>query len=206
MKRRKFLKSAAIAGAAAALPVSLAYAAVPSAEARRFVLLRAASDQAGTAFHTLDDAPCIDCATEAVRIRMDGMHVADGGSVLGELSLHAMFDVPNAPRAPFIALHYVAGAPAKNSQRGSFVAGRASMRGFELEYRLVEDTRCNREDCSLTRFHAPLLKPGHYVVAGPRRDGSRVDPSQFVHSGNTSAPLVIARDFDYFAFRVEPMV
>ena len=205
MKRRKFLKSAAIAGAAAALPMSLAYAAAPSANVQRFVLLRATSDQAGATFHTLDDASCVDCATEAVRIRMDGMHVADGGAVLGELSLHAMFDVPLAPRAPFIAWHYVSGAPAKNSQRGSFVAGRASMRGFELEYRLADESRCNREDCTLTRFHAPLLKPGHYVVVGPRRDGSRVDPSGFVHSGDKTTPLAIARDFDYLAFRVEPM-
>lgn len=205
MKRRKFLKAAAIAGAAGALPLTLARAANLGPDSSRFVLLRATSGQAGSAFRALDGAGCSDCATPTVRVRMDAMHVAEGGAVLRELSLHAMFDVPHAPRAPFIAWHYVAGTPAKSSQRTSFVAGRANMRGFELEYRVAGDTRCNREDCTMTRFQAPLLEPGHYVVVGPRRDGSRVDPSGFVHSGDMSAPLATARDFDYLAFRVEPI-
>ena len=85
MKRRKFLKAAAIAGAAGALPPTLAHAANLGPDSSRFVLLRATSGQAGSAFRALDDAGCIDCATPTVRVRMDAMHVAEGGAVLREL-------------------------------------------------------------------------------------------------------------------------
>lgn len=203
MKRRKFLKTATIAGAAAALPMTLVHAANLAASPSRFVLMRAASADAGVAFQALDRAACVDCATATVRVRMDGMHLADHGAVLREMSLLAMFDVPHAPRAPFIAWQYVAGVPAKSSQRMSFVAGRANMRGFELEYRVAGDDACRSQSCALTRFDAPLLAPGNYVLVGPRRDGSRVEPLKLVHSGDTARPLAATRDFDYLAFRIE---
>ncbi len=205
MKRRKFLKTATIAGAAVVLPMTLVHAASLASAPSRFMLMRAASADAGAAFHALDRAACVDCDTAAVRVRMDGMHLAEAGAVLREFSLHAMFDVPHAPRAPFIAWHYVAGTPARVSQRMSFVAGRASMRGFELEYRVADDAACATESCALTRLDAPLLVPGHYVLVGPRRDGTRVDPTTFAHSGDTAAPLAMPRDFDYLAFRIEAM-
>jgi hypothetical protein len=206
MQRRRFLKGATLAGAATALPLSLslAQAAVQATEPR-FLLVRAASADAGTRFEAVDRATCADCATSTVRVRMDGMHVADGASVLRTLSLSALFDAPGVPRAPFLAWHYVAGSVPRMSQRASFVAGRASMRGFELEYRVGEESTCRTEACALTRFDAPLLAPGHYVLAGPRRDGSRVDPATLAHSGDAAAPLAGARDFDYLAFRIEAL-
>jgi hypothetical protein len=203
MKRRKFLKAAAIAGAATALPMALSHAVASAPPPSRFVLARAMTSDAGTAYRPLDGADCSECAVSTVRVRMDGMHVADGGAVLRALSLHAMFDVPGAPRAPFTAWHYAAGAQARTSQRLSFVAGRANMRGFELEYRVEGDTGCVSERCDLTRFEAPLLEPGHYVLLGPRRNGERADPAALVHSGDSAAPLAMVRDFDYLAFRIE---
>ena len=203
MQRRKFLQTATLAGAASVVPLSLAQAAALVAAPPRFVLACALVAEAGARFAAPDQAACDDCVASAVRIRLDGMHLAEGGAVLRELSLQAMFEQPLAPRAPFIACHYVAGEPPKHSQRMSFIAERASMRGFELEYRVADQESCQQEDCALTRFEAPLLAPGHYVLAGPRRNGSRVDATRLRHSGDPSAPLAGVRDFDYLSFRIE---
>jgi hypothetical protein len=133
-----------------------------------------------------------------MRVRMDGMHVASSSS-LREFSLNAMFDVAFAPRAPYIAWHYAAGSAPRMSQRASFVAGRASMRGFDLEYRHDGDAACRTQACALTRFEAPLLAPGHYVLV----DASA--PAALAHTGDTLAPLGAQREFDYLAFRIEPI-
>jgi hypothetical protein len=196
MKRRSFLKSATIAGAAGSVP--LVFAKLAAASPPRYLLLRAESSQPGAAYRALDAASCADCGAEAMRVRMDGMHLAPSSS-LRELSLSAMFDVARAPKAPFIAWHYAAGSAPRMSQRLAFTAGRASMRGFELEYRHAGDAVCRTQSCALTRFEAPLLAPGHYVVV----DASA--PAALAHSGDGRAPLGSQPGFDYLAFRIEPI-
>ena len=204
MQRRRFLQTTSLAVATTALPLTLARAAGRGTAEPRFLLARSAVASAGAPFADLDQDPCTECTSRAVRIRLDGMHFAQAGAVLRELTLQAMFDVPREPSRPFIAWHYAAGRPANVSQRASFVAGRASMRGFELAYRLEAGER-RQEACALTRFERPLLLPGHYILAGPRRDGSRVQASALSHSGDPAAPLASARDFDYLALRIEAL-
>ena len=196
MKRRSFLKSATLAGAAGSVP--LAFAKIAVAEAPKYVLLRAESCEAGAEYRALDAVACADCGAEAMRVRMDGMHLAPSSS-LRELSLSAMFDVARAPKAPFVAWHYAAGNSPRMSQRMSFIAGRASMRGFELEYRHDGDAFCRTQACALTRLEAPLLAPGHYVLV------DAAAPGALVHSGDARAPLGTLRGFDYLAFRIEPI-
>lgn len=200
MKRRAFLGSASVLGACAALPVTAAGTRL-SAEPR-FVLARADAAQAGTRFMAVDRAECTACAHEALRVRLDGSFVAEGGAVLREFWLNALFDTPDAGRLPYLAWHFDGRGAGYGSQRSSFIAERATMREFAIDYRL--DAESARESCRLTRFDAPLLQPGHYVLAGPRRDGGAVDAAALRHSGNSHAPLAgSARDFDYLAFRIE---
>ena len=86
------------------------------------------------------------------------------------------------------------------SRRSSFVAGRATLRGFSLEYRFDGEAACRTQDCALTRLDTTLLAPGHYVLA---RAGA--DARALVHGGDVMAPLGAAPGFDYLAFRVEPL-
>ena len=195
MKRRSFLKSATLAGAAGSVP--LAFAPFAAAAAPRFVLLRATAATAGAAYARFEVSACEACSVDAVRVRLDGLHVA-AGSRLRALSLSALFDHPEGGSAPFLAWHYANDGAVRMSQRASFVAGRASMRGFELEYRHQGDAACRTQACALTRFEAPLLSPGHYVLV----DASA--PAALAHGGDALAPLG-ARDFDYFTFRIEPL-
>ena len=65
MKRRSFLKSATIAGAAGSVP--RVFAKVAAAAAPRYVLLRADSPAAGAAYRALDAASCADCGAESMR-------------------------------------------------------------------------------------------------------------------------------------------
>lgn len=196
MKRRSFLKSASLAGAAGSVP--LVFAKLASAAQPKYLLLRSDSDEAGAHYRPIDFSSCADCGVDAMRVRMDGMHVASASS-LRELSLSAMFDLACAPKAPYIAWHYAAGRAPRMSQRASFVAGRASMRGFELEYRHEGDAACRMQSCALTRFEAPLLAPGHYVLVEASA------PAALAHSGDACAPLGAQREFDYLAFRIEPI-
>jgi hypothetical protein len=203
MKRRQFLHTTAAAGALAAIPLGSAIA--RQAARPRFTLAHSGTATAGAAFRAIAQADCADCGADTLRVRLDGLHPAHDGLVLQEFGLSAIFETPGA-RTPFLAWQHVAGAQQRRSQRLSFVAGRATLRGFELEYRIAGMSMCANEACSLTRFDAPLLAPGHYVLAGPRRNGERVDPSQLRHSGDIAAPLLetgVPRDFDYLALRIE---
>ena len=193
MQRRQFLKSATVAGAAGSLP--LVFAAAARAAGPAFTVLRAESSAAGTPYRPLD-AACGDCGVEALRVRMDGLHVA-ASSRLREFSLSAMFDVANAPQARYLAWHYAAGRLPHTSQRTSFIAGRAGMRGFELEFRHEGDAACRSQSCALTRFDAPLLAPGHYVLV------DAAAPAALVHAGEELRPLGAQPGFDYLAFRIE---
>lgn len=204
MKRRDFLRSAALLGTAAAMPFAAQTAFAGAAHARTFKLARSASAVAGSRFAALDVAPCVACDADTLRVRIDAMHRAEGAPVLHELWLSAMFDDDLAGRIPFLAWQFVHGTPPRMSQRVSFVAGRDRMRGFELEFRLPGDAQCRRESCALTRLDAPALSPGHYVLLGPRRDGGSVDAAVLCHSGDPCVPLGPApRDFDYLALRIE---
>jgi hypothetical protein len=209
MQRRQFLHTTGLAAAAVALPAGIACATAPRAAVSQFQLLRAESAEPGARFVPFDLASCADCGTEAVRIHLDGFHPAEDGAVLQEFWLSALFDVPGAEPAPFLAWQHVAGTAPRRSQRLSFVAGRASVSGFELDYRLAEEAACTRENCALTSFTTPLIAPGHYSLTGPRRKRrkKRIDARGLCHSGDPSAPLrsVEARDFDYLAFRVEAL-
>lgn len=195
MKRRSFLKSATLAGAAGSVP--LAFAKLATAAPPRFVLRRAASATTGAAYEPFEVSACAACSTDTVRVRMDGLHVASG-SRLRAFALNALFAHPDGGTAPFLAWHYASDGGVRMSQRASFVAGRASMRGFELEYRHQGEAACRTQACALTRFEAPLLAPGHYVLV----DESA--PAALAHGGDPLAPLG-ARGFDYLAFRIEPL-
>ena len=200
MKRRDFLGSASVVGACAALPV--AAATVRTTAEPRFVLARAEAAVSGMQFVAVDRAECSACAHEALRVRLDGSHAAEGGAVLREFWLNALFDTRDAGRLPYLAWHFDGRGTGYGSQRTSFIAERATMREFAIDYRL--DAEAARESCRLTRFDAPLLQPGHYVLAGPRRNGRAIDVTDLRHSGDVQAPLAHGgRDFDYLAFRIE---
>jgi hypothetical protein len=194
MKRRSFLKSATLAGAAGSLP--LVFAPLAQASAPRFVLRRASAAMPGAPYLPLEVSPCTACSADTLRVRMDGLHLA-AHSNLREFALSALFDVDAAANAPFLAWQYAA-AGGRTSQRFGFVAGRASMRGFELEYRHAGETVCRRETCALTRLDVPLLAPGHYVLV------DAAAPAVLAHSGDPRAPLA-ERGFDHLAFRIEPL-
>jgi hypothetical protein len=136
---------------------------------------------------------------------MDALHFAEGGAVLDDLFVHAMFDLSDGSSVPFIAWRHAAGPVPSRTDRARFIADRATLRRLEIEFRLADSRSRQREDCPLTRFDAPLLTPGHYVLLGPRRDGSRAEPRALLHSGDVTAPLsaLAGRDFDYLAIRVE---
>ena len=204
MQRRRFLMSAGAAAGMAAVP--LARAAAGPLRDDRFVLLRADEASAGSPLMPYALAPCPDCSASALHVSIDGLHFAAGGPVLDDLAVHAMFDLPDGSSVPFVAWRYSAGPVPSRTDRAHFVVDRATVRRFELEYRATQSAGARHETCALTRVDAPLLTPGHYVLAGPRRSGARVDPRGFVHTGDFAAPLAgpVARDFDYLALRIEP--
>lgn len=180
-------------------------AATVSAESPRLQLLSAPSAEAGTRFlpHALAD--CVRCDRATVQLSIDSFHAADGGAVIDDLALHAMFDLQEGGSAAFTAWRYHSGVVESRTDSVCFTAERDSLRRFEIEYRVAGSAASQREICALTRFDLPLLAPGHYVLLGPRRDGSRLPAQSLHHSGDTHAPLanLSARDFDYLAFRVE---
>jgi len=205
MQRRQFLGSAgALAGIAA---VPLAHALSASTPDPRFVLLRAQHASRGAAFLPLSRSPCGHCASSALQVSIDGLQAAGGRSAFDDLAIHAMFDLPDGSSVPFVAWRYAAGTVPSRTDHARFIAGRETVRRLEIEYRLAADGVRHREHCPFARFDAPLLAPGHYVLLGPRADGSPVQPRGFVHSGEVSAPLSVpgGRDFDYLAIRVEPL-
>lgn len=206
MKRRKFLQGAGTLGAAVLLPAA-AHAAADAFAApaqSRFTLLRS-SGGPGARFFPHAACSAADCGADTLRLRIDGLQRADGAPVLHELWLSALFDHPDGGTAPFLAWQFTDGPRASTGQRIAFVAPRAGMRGFALDYRLGAAAACTRETCALTSLGLPLLTPGHYALLGPRRDGGPASPHGLTHSGNLAAPLAagVSRDFDCLAFRIE---
>jgi len=183
MKRRSFLKSAALAGAAAGVPLALQASPSP-----RYVVLRAGDGQAGTPFARIAATPC---AAQTLRVRMDGLH-RSADSQLRELTLTAQFDTGRG-RASYIAWQHAAG---RETQRSRFLADRSAMRGFTLETRQAGEAACRTQECALTQLDAPLLSPGHYVIVPAQAAAA------LVHTGEAARPLGAA-PFDYLAFRVE---
>ena len=91
MKRRQFLRTASTVGTIALVPVAV-QAAANAGAIPRFALLRADAGQVGARF---GDPACrgAACSAERVRVRIDGLHRADGALVLQELrSLHQALD------------------------------------------------------------------------------------------------------------------
>jgi hypothetical protein len=203
MKRRQFLHGAGALGAVTLLPVAAA-AAAPASPAR-FALLRSTTSEAGARFVPHASCAASACDSAALRVRIDGLQAADGGPVLHELWLSAMFAAPDGGTSPFVAWQFAQGPRPHMGQRLSFVAPREGLRGFALDYRLQAASACEREACSLTSFALPLLTPGHYALLGPRRNGSPAVTRGLRHSGDSAAPLLsaTARDFDCLAFRIE---
>jgi hypothetical protein len=201
MKRRQFLHSATVAGAATLLPVAVHAA---SAAEPRFGLLRS-TGQAGARFEPHLACGAAPCGAAALRIRIDGLQRAAGTPVLHELWLSALFETGDGTTAPFLAWQFAHGPRPQMAQRVAFVAPRERMRGFVLDYRLGARSDCAQETCALTSFALPLLVPGHYVLLGPRRDGRAAPIRRLRHSGDVAAPLAGTRhDFDALAFRIEP--
>lgn len=206
MKRRHFLHSAAALGAAALAPAAAQAAAfaLPGAEPSRFTLLRASAGVAGARFAAHARCTGEACPDAALRVRIDGLQRADGAPVLSELWLSALFSSPGV-HASFVAWQFSDGPRPHMGQRIAFLAPRAGMHGFVLDYRVGAASTCVRETCALTSFTLPLLVPGHYALLGPKRDGRVADPHDLRYSGNEMAPLAgdSARDFDCLAFRIE---
>jgi hypothetical protein len=196
MKRRSFLRSATLAGAAGSLPVAFATAAMADPAAMPFRLLRAASAEPGATFQAPGEGPCDTCGEETLRVTIDGLHMTRD-SRLRSLALSALFEQRRAPSAPFLAWHYAAGTPDRRSGRVSFVAGRATLRALQVDFQFDGENRCVQR-CELTRFDSLLLAPGHYVLAGPATGSI----AALVHSGDVRAPVAGA-DFDYLALRIQ---
>lgn len=194
MQRRHFLAATASVGAALGLPLSSAIAADAPA---RFTLLRAAGTQAGARFVPHQLADCADCAAPELQVVIGRLQPADGGAVLDRLALAAIFETSDGGRAPFHAWHH-----RHASHEARFTAPRGAMRSIEVEYAPFGAGVRQRETLALTSFAHPLLMPGDYVLAGPRRDGSAVDPATLRHTGEAASPLGTQRDFDYVTLRM----
>lgn len=203
MRRRQFLSSASAIAGFAAMPIAGSVAAHQVDV--RFTLLRTDDPSAGATFLPQSLAPCVLCSAPVLQVSIDGLYPADDGAVLEDIAIHAMFDLPEGGSVPFVAWRHAAGAVPSRTDRARFIANRATLRRFELEYRIAGSASRQRETCPLTRSDAPLLAPGHYLLLGPRRDGSPADPSGLVHSGDVTAPLQVRsrRNFDYLAIRID---
>jgi hypothetical protein len=203
MQRRQFLMSAGAVAGLAAMPFGGVEAAVT--RLARFALLRADDAVAGAPFIAQSLAPCPSCTVSVLQVSIEALHAADGGAVLDDFAIHAMFDLPDGLSVPYVAWRHAAGPVPSRTDRARFIADRATLRRLEVEYRLAGSTVPVHEECALTYPGAPLLSPGHYALLGPRRDGARVDARGFRHSGDASAPLsgLARRDFDYLALRIE---
>jgi hypothetical protein len=205
MKRRQFLRSASTAGAIAFVPAAV-QAAAGAAPISNFRLLRADTGQAGARFVDLACSGAA-CSAAQLRVRIDGLHPADGAPVLQELWLNAQFGQPDGATALFSAWQFSRGPRPHTAQRIAFVVARDRLRGFQLDYRTGRHQACVHESCAMNGFSLPLLAPGQYVLLGPRRDGRPAPTRGLRASGDASAPLQWAgpRDFDYVALRVEAL-
>ena len=141
------------------------------------------------------------CDQEALEVTMDAFHAAAGGSRISRLAVNAIFDLPGGESAPFLAWQF-GGMAVEDSKTAScrFIAGRASMCRFQIEYRFAGIDRAER--CDLLGAQGGLLGPGHYLLVGPDSEGRRARTSGLTHSGDAVRPLAGATDFDYLSFRV----
>jgi hypothetical protein len=115
-----------------------------------------------------------------------------------------MFELADGRSAPFSAWCHDLAALGSRSGPVRFFAESSALQQLEVEYRLVDEGIACREHCQIAHSVLRQLVPGHYLLIGPRRDGSRVDVRGLVHSGDVSAPLAgEARDFDYLSMRIQ---
>ena len=134
--------------------------------------------------------------------RSDALHPADGGGVIRDFGLHALFDLEDGTSARFIAWQVGGSGFLRTESAGTrFMAGRASLRRLEVEYQWGGVDRT--EVLGLVGGDTALLSPGHYVLVGPRADGVPADTRGWTHSGDPARPLEGAVDVDVVAFRVE---
>ena len=203
MNRRDFLASAGASGALGLVGIGAPAVSAATAPApvrfRSYVL-----DVIEGRFVPLAVAHTpIACGEPTLNVCLDGFHPATGMPVVQAFRLSALFDVPGAAQSPFHVWHFDAATPERGSRGFRFLAGRATMRGFRIDYRLVGETACSERCAAVAHAMAPL-QPGHYLLAGPRRDGSAVEAAGLAYSGDPARPLALAeRDFDYLAFRIE---
>lgn len=202
MKRRHFLTAAGASGALGLVSLGAPVMAAAKASAgQRFRILRL--DATTGRFAAVDASAAPECGEQVLSLRLDALHGAEGTPVLQSFRLSALFDAPGAAQSPFHVWHFDATAPERASRGFRFLAGRATMRGFRIDYRLDGETPCS-ERCSAVAHALAPLQPGHYLLVGPRRDGRDPEAASLAYSGDPLRPLADAgRDFDYLGFRVE---
>ncbi|MFN7784303.1 MAG: hypothetical protein ACK5PG_16400 [Lysobacterales bacterium] len=157
---------------------------------------------AGRAWRPVEQMCGAQCADEALAVTLDALHPADGGAVIRDFGLHAVFDLADGTSARFIAWQVGGSGFLRTESAGTrFMAGRASLRRLEVEY--LWDGIDRTEALGLAGADTALLSPGHYLLVGPRADGAPADIRGWTHSGDASRPLGGAVDVDVLAFRVE---
>ncbi len=200
MQRRRFLSSASLLAGASLLP--LASPGLATGSPSRWQVLWVPAARAGEVWQPVHRACGVHCQDEALRVTVDAMHPAAGGRVISDFGLHAVFDLAGGHSARFTAWQMGGeGALRSESAGASFIAGRATLRRIDLDYRLGRAEHL--ETLSLVAAHDGLLSPGHYVLVGPRADGGPADTRGWTHSGDPARPLSGAIDVDVLAFRVE---
>ncbi|SDD45667.1 hypothetical protein SAMN04488509_102527 [Aquimonas voraii] len=142
------------------------------------------------------------CDQEALQITLDRLHPASGGGLIRSFGLHAVFELRDGQSARFTAWRMGGDGALRSESAGSrFVAGRATLRRFELDYQLGDAV--HEETLSLTGSESGLLVPGHYLLVGPQADGVLARTSGWVHSGDTMQPLASPVPVDVLSFRID---
>lgn len=201
MQRRSFLSSASLLAGALSLPLaSRAFTAPP---APLWQLLWSPTSNQGDSWRSVHAACADGCDAEAVEVSLDALHAANGGHLVSQLAVHAMFDLPGGESVPFTAWQFAGtGAECSATSSSRFIAGRASVRCLQIEYRHAGIDRFER--CDLVGVAGPLLIPGHYLLVGPDAHGRAAQVRGLVHSGSVNRPLAGPTDFDYLSLRIAP--
>lgn len=198
MHRRGFLKSTGAAAAALSIPVG----ALARSPETRWQLLRARAEEPGAALVSLSHSRLPACAAATLVVELGAFQPASGGAVCDRFELETVYAAERT-EARFLAARYVADSILPGtSQPTRFVAGRASLRRFDLGYR-AGGASC-REHCELTGLQASLLAPGTYLLVGPDRSGRPVDVEGLrLGADPLGAPDCIGeRGFDCVAIRM----
>jgi hypothetical protein len=199
MKRRDFVRSAGLLAGLSTMSLAMPSHGRPPAPL--WQLLWTSSAEAGSTWRPLHSTCIRGCDDESLQVTMDAFHVAEAGNVVSQLGVHAIFDLASGEAVPFLAWQY--GGPGighGSTSSTRFIAGRATVLRFEIDYRHAGVRRT--EQCALAGAGQFLLNPGHYLLAGPRADGTLARVEGHVHSGDVLRPLTGRTDFDYLAFRV----